>query len=55
MSLSRSSYTFFKYKITEKHDLSKFKINNLEIGDRKHPTANWSLKYNQEKGCKQDL
>lgn len=40
MSLSRSSYTFFKYKITENHDLSNFKINVLEIGGRKHTVAN---------------
>lgn len=40
MSLSRSSDTFFKYKITENHDLSNFKINVLEMGGRKHTVAN---------------
>lgn len=39
MSLSRSSYTFFKYKITENQDLSNFKINVLEIEGRKHTVA----------------
>lgn len=39
MSLSRSSYTFFKYKITENQDLNNFKINVLEIEGRKHTVA----------------
>lgn len=48
MSLSRSSYTFFKYKITKKknHDLRNCKINNLETGGKKHTVANkeWNIR-----------